>query len=267
MGHAPRSICPAGRRMTRKAIIPAVRYHSLRNWPRLRRVIGFRDFERTRRGWMLRTSWLELSSAWGLAFEVIQDDGEDGDEGPLLHFTPIYGAFYVHLPKAWRMRGSEERRTWGFSWRWSRDGAEYVHTHWSRRTKLFSVPVLDFGRCVHEVRRADGTWAVAASEYAPPYSDRRQVEVHPYRYLMRDGSIQHRTATVHVNRRTWKRRWVPGWAPGAYQVRTSIDVTFSDEVGERSGSWKGGTIGCGYDLLPGETALDCLQRMERERTF
>ena len=35
----------------------------------------------------------------------------------------------------------------------------------------------------------------------------------------------------------------------------------SDEVGEETGSWKGGTIGCGYNLKPGETAEECFDRM------
>jgi hypothetical protein len=44
-------------------------------------------------------------------------------------------------------------------------------------------------------------------------------------------------------------------------------VVFSAEVGERSGSWKGGCIGCGYDLLPDELPEECLRRMERDRKF
>ena len=46
-----------------------------------------------------------------------------------------------------------------------------------------------------------------------------------------------------------------------------MSVNFSDEVGERSGSWKGGTLGCGYDLLKNETMEQCLRRMEKERKF
>jgi hypothetical protein len=41
----------------------------------------------------------------------------------------------------------------------------------------------------------------------------------------------------------------------------------SKECGERKGSWKGGTLGCSYELLPNETPLDCLKRMEKERKF
>ena len=63
---------------------------------------------------------------------------------------------------------------------------------------------------------------------------------------------------------TWRvlKRW-----PIYKWYRKSINVQFSDETGERTGSWKGGTIGCGYDMLPGETAEQTLRRMEKEREF
>jgi hypothetical protein len=47
--------------------------------------------------------------------------------------------------------------------------------------------------------------------------------------------------------------------------RKVIDIEFNDEVGERSGSWKGGTIGCSYAMLPTDTIESCLRRMEKER--
>jgi hypothetical protein len=50
-------------------------------------------------------------------------------------------------------------------------------------------------------------------------------------------------------------------------VRRTIDVHFSKEVGEYKGSWKGGTLGCVYEILLDEEPLDCLKRMERERKF
>jgi hypothetical protein len=44
-------------------------------------------------------------------------------------------------------------------------------------------------------------------------------------------------------------------------------VEFDREVGERSGTWKGGCIGCGYKMLPGETIAQAIRRMEAERVF
>lgn len=84
-----------------------------------------------------------------------------------------------------------------------------------------------------------------------------------YTYTLESGEVQHRTATIVADEREWRRAF---WWPRK-MVRRSIDVTFNDEVGERTGSWKGGTIGCGYELLPNETPLACLRRMERERKF
>ena len=87
-------------------------------------------------------------------------------------------------------------------------------------------------------------------------------ETHPYTYVLRSGEVQKRTATITVETRTWTRFWLP-----FKRVSKSIDVNFNDEVGERSGSWKGGCMGCGYEMLPNESPLQTLHRMGSERKF
>jgi hypothetical protein len=88
---------------------------------------------------------------------------------------------------------------------------------------------------------------------------------YPYRYVLKDGTVQERIATVHVHRMEWRARWWPIiWKR---KVSTSIGVNFNEEVGEGSGSWKGGCTGCGYEMLPGETPEQTLRRMEIERKF
>lgn len=87
-------------------------------------------------------------------------------------------------------------------------------------------------------------------------------ETHPYTYTLRSGEVQHRTATIKHERRLWTRWWLP-----FRRVSNVIDVEFSDEVGERSGSWKGGCTGCSCIMKPGETPLQTLRRMELEREF
>lgn len=85
-----------------------------------------------------------------------------------------------------------------------------------------------------------------------------------YTYTLKSGSVQHRIATIKcIEKWTWGWKWFP-WKK---YVRTSIEVQFNEEVGERSGSWKGGCIGCSYDLSPGETPEQCLRRMEKDRKF
>jgi len=77
-----------------------------------------------------------------------------------------------------------------------------------------------------------------------------------------DGEII--PTTIYVEEREWRPKWLK-WTKLFNLVNTSIDVHFSKEVGKDKGSWKGGTIGCSYSLLPNEHPLDCLKRMEKER--
>jgi hypothetical protein len=91
-------------------------------------------------------------------------------------------------------------------------------------------------------------------------------ETHDYTYTLRNGTVQHRKAKIGVEEREWRQKWLK-WCPWFAKVSRTIDVNFDDEVGERTGSWKGGCTGCGYDLRPDETPLECLRRMERERKF
>lgn len=88
----------------------------------------------------------------------------------------------------------------------------------------------------------------------------------PYTYTLRNGIAQHRTATVSGEEREWRWTWLK-WLPWPRKVRRSIDVQFSDEVGEKTGSWKGGVVGCGWDWKHGETLEQALRRMEREQKF
>ena len=122
----------------------------------------------------------------------------------------------------------------------------------------------------HEVRRPDWTWVPAVGSWEigryGKVPDGREMLTFPYTYVLKNGTVQKRTATVSVERRAWRPRAFQ-WTPLFEKSRTSIDVTFDDEVGEKSGSWKGGCIGCGYEMEARETAEQCLRRMERERKF
>ena len=87
-------------------------------------------------------------------------------------------------------------------------------------------------------------------------------ESHHYRYVLRSGEVQECLATIRAESRLWVRPWLPFRRLSRY-----INIEFDKEVGERTGSWKGGVLGCGYEMRRGETPLDTLRRMERERVF
>lgn len=140
-----------------------------------------------------------------------------------------------------------------------------IWLQWGLHTKSFNMP-WDLCFIKHEVLAPIGWVAPANDEYYPPYSDNRIVKVYDYTYQTKDGSIQYRKATVCVERREWRQRWLK-WFKINRRVCEDIHVTFDGEIGEGCGSWKGGTTGCGYGMLPNETMLDCLRRMERNRVF
>lgn len=87
-------------------------------------------------------------------------------------------------------------------------------------------------------------------------------EMYDYTYTLKSGEVQKRVATVFQEKRYWRR-----WFNLVTKVRRTLEVEFSGEAGERSGSWKGVCIGCGYEMKEGETSLECLRRMEKERKF
>lgn len=92
-------------------------------------------------------------------------------------------------------------------------------------------------------------------------------ESFPYSYTLRSGEVQNRTATVSVSRQVWYWRIFRRLKIGPKIDTTTIDVSFDGEVGESTGSWKGGTIGCSFEMKKGESVEVALRRMERERKF
>lgn len=137
---------------------------------------------------------------------------------------------------------------------------------WGDNCKSISMP-WSYRHIKHEVMRPDGSWVPYVGCYEKDKEpDGRWESTHPYRYVLRSIEVQERAATIYVERMEWRQRWLK-WCPLFARKRQAINVTFSDEVGERTGSWKGGTIGCGYELRKGESPLSCLRRMEQEREF
>ena len=74
------------------------------------------------------------------------------------------------------------------------------------------------------------------------------------------------SATVSVQEREWRPRWFT-WTNIFSKASRDLGVNFSEEVGSKKGSWKGGVIGCSWQMIKNETPLECLRRMEKEREF
>jgi hypothetical protein len=230
--------------------------------PALLRLLGarWRDGKRS-----FRMSWGEVSfgtPGWALSLHLFGDPNHFSLQ---IHIWRIVNA-YIRLPFLARFarEPKEMMETWGVSYA-SEAGALFVR--WGARSKIFTPFWRKWEHISHDVQRRDGSWVPYVGSWeSGKEPDGRHVEQYPYHYLLRSGEKQDRTATIFVDRRIWRLKLLR-WTRRFQRVRVSIDVTFSDEVGERSGSWKGGTIGCSYDLRPGEMPRECLKRMESERRF
>ena len=196
---------------------------------------------------------LEITSGWNFAYRIMQYH----DDYTLI-VTLFYFTFYISLPhfgynfKTWD-------RAWGVYWH-----ASAIWFCWGKKIKSFNMPwSWDFIK--HEVLNKDGEWEKAA-DICSDIGDGRVLEKYPYGYMLDKGVLQRRTATIYVERREWRWKWFK-WLGWPKRVAKTIDVKFDKEVGEESGSYKGGVLGCGYDMLPNETAEECLIRMEIHRKF
>jgi hypothetical protein len=117
----------------------------------------------------------------------------------------------------------------------------------------------------HDYLNPDGTLHHRSSpgEYSAPEETKR---VYSYRYKLHNGTIQQRIATVNGEEREWRWLWFSK-LPWPSKISRTINVEFNEEVGERTGSWKGGVLGCGWEWKHGDSLEESLLQMERERKF
>lgn len=167
--------------------------------------------------------------------------------------------FYIFLCK-WGRPPEELMESWGFTYH-----MRGIQFQWGRHCRIWYLPwALEHQKT--ETMRPDGSWVPLIASYESG-DDGRLREIHPYTYKLKSGdALQQREAAVWAERREWRWRWFQ-WLPWPRIIRTSIWVEFDEEIGERVGTWKGGTVGCGWDLRPGEALGDALGRMERDRKF
>lgn len=195
------------------------------------------------------SDWHEHSRAWiriGLGLfsinfsfpwrKVVPDQGQCS--GPTYGFYFFERALVLQYGKMTGRRG---------------DPQKYIHLPWS------------WEHIRHDYLNSDGSLhhRAARGEYEVPASTTEQ---HPYRYVLRSGEVQDRIATVNGEEREWRWRGTQR-LPWPRKIRRTINVAFNDEVGERTGSWKGGVLGTAFEWHRGESMRDALDRMQREEKF
>lgn len=126
------------------------------------------------------------------------------------------------------------------NWEWIRtsillkDGVTWAHEDKSRKVDTLKI------------RSANEHWT----------------ERHHYLYINAYGTNQSCMAVIHVEEREWLHK-----PTGKSKVCRDICVAFEGQLGTEADSWKGGVVGCNFEMLPYESPLDTLRRMEKTRSF
>lgn len=219
------------------------------------------------RAWWGETGLIEISTERvGFAAAICQHD-----EGRLLlHLHMLWPNLFITLPTMpWReIPTGEAGLYWGFSL-----FQDNGHFNWGDKCKIIHWP-WSWQRYSWQLLMKDGSWRERKDLETKRGAPWRRAEAHPdvwretysYHYRLGSSVLQVRKATISCQRTELRWRWLM-WLPFPRRRNKSIDVEFSDEVGERSGSWKGGCTGCGYTMLPHETPREALRRMEQNRKF
>jgi len=216
---------------------------------------------------MIKNNWLEFYPKFSNV-TVRVSPASYFDSRWFINICLGWGHFYIHLPFRSKIDDCEYPE-YGFYW-YGEKGCNSIWLCWGYKKKCIYMPwALDWVRTSKLLN--DNNWAHDTKKsrkdfWQDEWKDKIAYEKHPYTYTLKSGEVQHCMATINVEEREWRPRWFK-WTTLFRKVRKSIGIEFNHEVGERAGSWKGGVLGCGYDMLANETPLQTLRRMEKERVF
>ena len=210
-----------------------------------------------------KNKWLEFTPGWHW-FDLRFCLASCFDEWPMIVVCLGWGVLFIKLPF----------RTGIYQCKVPNYGVYYFDKSlwfcWGMKLYSFYMPykwdwvrtslLLKNGDWEHETR------SHILDYYTEEYRKKLWLENYNYTYILKDGTEQRRIATVGVEEREWRWHWFK-WFPYIRKIEKVIDVSFNEGIGEETGSWKGDCMGCGYEMLPGETPYDTLSRMERERKF
>lgn len=191
-----------------------------------------------------------LFVCWGevyIKLPIVHDSDLDGHDDP-----QSYG-FYIYsdddrIPESFWIRWGNARCICSFPWTLT----HIVTKHKVKNGEMIS----DRDPSIANTYRSDENW-----------KDLFWHESYPVEVLhKRSPEITRTLATISVTSREWRQRWLT-WTPLFAFKRNVIEIQFLDPVGREKDSWKGGTVGCSYEMLPGENPKETLDRMCKEREF
>jgi hypothetical protein len=186
-----------------------------------------------------------------------------------------WGTLYINLPIKTGIQDCDSA-AWGFNyhnniiWIYIGGGGNFEG---GKKWKTFHMPwdmdwvrtttFLKDGSEFHETKGSPTKWQGDGYGTYDWLNKEKWQETYPYIDSYDNTTVN---ATISVEEREWRPRGAR-WTSLFAKIRKNIHVEFDNEVGKEKGSYKGGTLGCGYEMKPNETPLECLKRMEKERKF
>lgn len=186
-----------------------------------------------------------------------------------------WGKLYINLPIKTGIQDCESA-AWGFSyhnntiWIYIGGGSNFEG---GKKWKTFSMPwEYDWVRTSTYLR--DDTWFDETNKKRVSWKnegygtqkwlrENKWTKTLPFIDKYDDTTVN---ATISVTAREWRPRAFR-WTSLFSRTKKQIDIEFDKEVGRGKGSYKGGTLGCSYEMREGESPIQCLKRMEEERIF
>ena len=218
-------------------------------------------------------------------FAAVASSGSTERENPgcCIRFQAFGATLICELPpiiKPWRkwvdLRGKEWANSDGY---WDEHPREYgfclsgghLSVHLGAQTNDSSteqrwgcfLPWTQWRQIAHRLYHADGSLAgdVATKKY--PEWQQTKDAVRKARFAITDHDDEQIEVETYVEEREWRLgtgwfRWLGYVAPK--KQRRSMDMHFNHEVGTEKGSWQGGVIGTGIEMLPDETQEQAMRR-------
>lgn len=212
--------------------------------------------------------------SWHKSFACYFDSGDDEDGSNRLMITAFGWAARLRLPCVIKPFGKyrEHQRRYGASLSDMGNGYDFVQvflgaqTQDSSTTQIWSchLPWKQWGCVRHSIYAPDGALFYSQPERGDFFEFLKQKDQCPKtQFSFEDFDGELITATCVTEEREWRKGagWFK-WLRWLFQpkVRRDLDISFSAETGPGKRSWKGGTVGHGIDMLPGESQEDAFKR-------
>lgn len=197
-------------------------------------------------GWVIRPERKKVYPQWDEA--TVARLGRDWywDVTPREYSMGVSeGHLSIHYGRVTNDSSTEQR--WGCFLPWT----QWRHIRWT----CYDLQGGLFG----EVRDADHPARAMLLGGGKPgrFDVMREIEsrVPKQKFRFKDFDGEEIEATTHVEEREWRFgtgyfKWLSLFRRP--KIRRSLDIAFSSETGPEKGSWKGGTVGTGIEMLPGE---------------